>query len=174
MLARIDRNRQVPLRAAYGHTIARDRQPGHLLLRRHHDGELAQHRLQLLGAFAGDFGTLVAGAHRELLRFLVAAPRARSLAGFFVALREMQQRAEAGIELLALGVLAARRIEGARGLELLGFLEERLGGGNLAGVLRRGGSGGQQHGGAQEESGRANHRETERQRILLSPADVVP
>src|SRR5262249_38653574 len=93
----------------------------------HVDGELGELALKLVDVDARRRLAILAAVFDRLAqRFVVRGPRGRELALVLPAVAEVQERAAAGVEALALGELGARLGEAALVHQLHAFVEERL------------------------------------------------
>jgi hypothetical protein len=99
--ARVHRNRQAELRWSDADAVAHDFQPGRGLRGRNRDGELGEPPLERLGAILRDaLDVPVARLLRLGRGFEELAPRAGGPSGLLVAVGEVQDRPERGVELL--------------------------------------------------------------------------
>jgi hypothetical protein len=120
-----------------------------------HDAREA--RVEGGGVVAGEIDAgLLTGLHGHAGRLVELTPGARGLALLLVADGEVEQRAELGVEALALGELAARLGDLAGVEQLPRLAEERLGGGELRDARGRALRGARGRGGrAEARSGQA-------------------
>src|SRR5690606_22251931 len=102
---------------------------------RRRDDEAREASFELGGARAGrGLALTLPGGSRQARGFLERRPRAGGHAAPFVALAQVHQGAEAGVELLAGRELRARGLVLALIEERLAFLEQRLRGGLVPGA----------------------------------------
>ncbi len=158
MLAGIDGDSRADQRVGDHGAVAPDlhRVPAH----DGEDGELGQLRLQRGRVGAG--GVLPLGLPvllGEVGRLEEVGPGARRLAALLLAVGEVEERAQPGIEVLALLQLGAGLGVALVGDEAARVVEERLRGGALVGRGVGAGRGGRRHGEGQRERGEAREEE---------------
>jgi hypothetical protein len=126
--AGIDRHGHAPQPVGHLLAIAHDDEPGHPDRVGDDDGEPVQLLLELFRApVGGPSAVALTRALSGALGVTEGDPGARRSPRLLVALREVEQRADAGVELLALLELRARRGVLSLAHELPGFDEESLG-----------------------------------------------